>query len=276
MAELRDATTPLPEEAALAGGRGTPLLEEAALGGGRGAPLPEEAALGAGRGAPLPEGVAKVRMVEAMFDRIALRYDLLNSLLTLGLDTRWRRQTARLIELPFGSRVADLGCGTGDLCRELAGAGHRPVGIDRSRGMLAAARTVAPLIRADALVLPLPDASLDGVASGFALRNLASLPVFLSECARVLRPGGRLAFLELSEPEGWLLRVGHRFYFRRVVPLIGGLLSDRSAYRYLPRSTAYLPAPSRLVDAVCEAGFPDAERLTVSAGIAQIVVGTRA
>ena len=223
----------------------------------------------------LPQGDEKVKAVDAMFDAIAPRYDMLNRLLTFGMDVGWRRKTVRSLALPPGSRVLDLACGTGDLCRELAKRGYRPVGVDRSAGMLAAQRTTAPLVRGDALRLPFRNHSVDGIVCGFALRNFASLKPFLSECARVLRPGGRVALLEVSEPENGVLRWGHGVYFGKVVPLVGGLLSDADAYQYLPKSVAYLPSPRRMVSMMSESGFGAATRRPLSTGIAQLLTGTR-
>jgi demethylmenaquinone methyltransferase/2-methoxy-6-polyprenyl-1,4-benzoquinol methylase len=224
---------------------------------------------------PLPEGEQKVRAVRAMFDRIAPRYDLVNRVMTFGMDIGWRRSTVRALALPPGSVVLDLGCGTGDLCRELSGVGCAPIGFDLSRGVLAAARTGAPLVQADVLRLPVPDGSAAGVTCGFTLRNLADLGAFFAELARVTRPGGRIGLLEVSEPSNPLLRGGHRFYFGRVVPMLGGLLSDGDAYRYLPRSVTYLPPPAELVRRLRAAGFSDARREPLSAGIAQLLTGTR-
>ena len=223
----------------------------------------------------LPQGEEKQRAVRSMFDAIAPRYDLVNRIMTFRMDVGWRRKAVRSLALPSASTVVDLACGTGDLCRELAANGLRPVGVDLSFGMLANARTDAPLVQADALHLPLPDESVDGVTCGFALRNLVDLPGSLHEMARVLRPGGRIALLEVAEPESRVLRWGHGIYFGKVVPRIGGLLSDADAYRYLPRSVAYLPPPPELVQLVRDAGFPDAERRLLSRGISQLLVGTR-
>ena len=223
----------------------------------------------------LPQGDAKVKAVDDMFDAIAPRYDLLNRLLTFGMDVGWRRKTVRSLGLSPGSKVLDLACGTGDLCRDLTKRGYRPVGIDRSAGMLAAQRTTAPLVRGDALRLPFRSNSVDGIVCGFALRNFASLKPFLVECARVLRPGGRVALLEVAEPDNAVLRWGHGLYFGKVVPLVGGMLSDRDAYQYLPKSVAYLPPPSRIVSMMSETGFGAATRRSLSTGIAQLFTGTR-
>ncbi|MGQ0745079.1 MAG: ubiquinone/menaquinone biosynthesis methyltransferase [Acidimicrobiales bacterium] len=223
----------------------------------------------------LPQGQAKVAAVDAMFDTIAPRYDLLNRILTMGMDVGWRRRTVADLGLAPGSLVGDLACGTGDLCRELARAGHHPVGIDRSGGMLAAARTSAPLVQGDGLALGLASASLDGLVCGFALRNFAALDPMLAECARVLRPGGRMALLEVETPANPVLAMGHRFYFGKVVPAVGGLLSDRAAYRYLPRSVAYLPPTQGLLEMVSAAGFDRVDRRVLSAGIAQLITATR-
>jgi demethylmenaquinone methyltransferase/2-methoxy-6-polyprenyl-1,4-benzoquinol methylase len=223
----------------------------------------------------LPEGDEKVAAVRGMFDAIAPRYDLVNRVMTFRMDVGWRRRTVRSLGLPAGAVALDLACGTGDLCRELAAQGHQPIGADLSYGMLAAARTDAPLLQADALRLPLPDASVDGATCGFALRNLASLPPFFAELARVVRPGGRIALLEVAEPPNPVLRFGHRLYFGKVVPLVGGLLSDPAAYRYLPRSVAYLPDAGRMLGDLAAAGFVDVERRLLSFGISQLVTGTR-
>ena len=226
-------------------------------------------------GDPLPEGDEKVRAVRSMFDAIAPRYDLVNRIMTFRMDVGWRRRTVRDLSLGPASRVADLACGTGDRCRELAGAGLAPVGIDLSLGMLRAARTTAPLVQGDALALPLRDGSVDGATCGFALRNLVELAPFFTELARVVRPAGRIALLEVAEPRNPVLRLGHRAYFGHVVPRIGGMLSDPAAYRYLPRSVAYLPPIPVMLDQLAAAGFVEVRRHTLSGGIAQLLTATR-
>jgi demethylmenaquinone methyltransferase/2-methoxy-6-polyprenyl-1,4-benzoquinol methylase len=195
--------------------------------------------------------------------------------MTFGMDVGWRRRAVRELRLPGGALVADLACGTGDLCDELLTGGYRAVGFDFSHGMLRNAGTSAPLVEADALRLPLADGSVDGATCGFALRNVTELTALFAETARVLRLGGRVVFLETSEPDGRLLRAGHAVYFKRIVPLIGGALSDREAYRYLPRSMAYLPEPARLLSMLADAGFAGIERIALGGGVAQLLVGTR-
>ena len=223
----------------------------------------------------LPQGEEKSRRVRAMFDSIADRYDLVNRIMTLGLDVGWRRTAVAELRLAGGSRVADLACGTGDLCRELSAAGYSPVGFDFSTGMLRRATVSAPLVAADVLRLPLGDASVEGATCGFAMRNVADLDALFVETARVVRPAGRVVFLDASRPENALARAGHAVYFGRVVPLIGGALSDADAYRYLPRSLAYLPEPARLLEMLAAAGFADVRRRALGAGAAQLLIGTR-
>jgi len=223
----------------------------------------------------LPQGEEKVRAVRSMFDAIAPRYDLVNRVMTFRMDVAWRTRTVRELGLPDGSLDADLACGTGDFCRELQKQGLRPIGFDLSFGMLAAARTSAPLAEADALALPVPDSSLDGVTCGFALRNLVELDGFFAELARTVRPGGRIAFLEVAEPPNRFLRWGHSIYFGSIVPKVGGLLSDPSAYQYLPKSVAYLPEPGVMLQRLADAGFVQVERQLLSVGISQLITASR-
>jgi demethylmenaquinone methyltransferase/2-methoxy-6-polyprenyl-1,4-benzoquinol methylase len=223
----------------------------------------------------LPQGEAKVAAVRAMFDAIAPRYDLVNRVMTFGMDRGWRRATVRSLTLKPGDLVLDLACGTGDLCRDLAQAGYRPVGVDLSFEMLAHATAQVPLVQGDALRLPCPDASADGVTSGFGLRNFVELESFFLELGRVVRPGGRVALLDVAQPEQAVLRFGHRAYFGHVVPRIGALLSDAAAYRYLPRSVAYLPPVPIMLDQLRGAGFLAIERQLLSGGITQLFTATR-
>ena len=210
-----------------------------------------------------------------MFDTIAPRYDMVNRIMTFRLDERWRKRAINSLSLRAGSVVLDLASGTGDFCVGLRRAGLVPLSFDVSYGMLAADRSGSPRVQADILRLPIPDGSVDGVTCGFALRNLVDLGVFFAELGRVLRPGGRVALLDVGIPHNPLVRWGHGIYFGKVVPKIGGLLSDRGAYRYLPKSVAYLPPPAEMMSKLRSAGFADAHRVELSGGITQLLTGTR-
>ena len=225
---------------------------------------------------PLPTGEDKTRSIQAMFDVIAPRYDMVNRIMTFRMDVRWRRRTVAALGLAPGSSVIDLACGTGDLAHDLSERGLEPIGVDLSFGMLAAAPRAFPRLQADGMSLPLPDASVDGVTCGFALRNFTDLPATFAEMARVVRPGGRLALLEVATPPNPVLRFGHGVYFGQVVPRIGAALSDGDAYRYLPRSVAYLPEPEEMLDMLRELGFTHVRRTLFSVGIAQLLSATRA
>ena len=211
-----------------------------------------------------------------MFDTISPRYDLVNRVMTFRMDVGWRKRTVKALGLPSGSRVLDLAAGTGDLCRDLAKTGLVPIGMDLSFGMLSHAKTEAPLVQCDALRLPVADGAVDGVTCGFALRNFADLDQFFAEIGRVTRPGGRVALLDASTPPNRLMKFGHGIYFGRVVPLIGGLLSDPTAYRYLPKSLAYLPEPPVMLTMLQSHGFSGVQRDLLAGGIAQLIVGTKA
>ncbi len=227
----------------------------------------------------LPSPERKQQFVERMFDRIAPRYDLLNRLMTFGIDRSWRRRLIEGLGLGPGATVVDLGCGTGDLLEEVRRRGGKPIGVDLSAGMLALARKRQAefmLIRGDAACLPLKDACADGVVSAFALRNFVSIPGVLAEAARVLRSGGRLGILEVDRPRAAWRRLAFDTYFTRVVPLLGGLLSRREAYRYLSASLAYLPEEAELAAMLKNAGFTDVTKRSLTGGAAQFVLATRA
>jgi demethylmenaquinone methyltransferase / 2-methoxy-6-polyprenyl-1,4-benzoquinol methylase len=223
----------------------------------------------------LPSGREKTAQVRAMFDAIAPRYDLVNRVMTFGLDLRWRRQAIQALAIADGSTVLDVACGTGDFLAALRSAGHRSFGVDLSWGMLCADRSGAPLVQGDGDRLPVADGSIDALTCGYALRNVAELDALFAEIARVVRPGGRISLLEVAEPTGGVLRAGHRVWFRRAVPAIGGLLSDRAAYRYLPASTAYLPPTDELRRLLVEAGFSTVNLHLLSGGLSQVLTATR-
>lgn len=223
----------------------------------------------------LPTGEAKTARVRSMFDTIAPRYDLVNRVMTFGLDQSWRRAAVDALGLPAGAAVLDLACGTGDLSTLARRRGYRTVGVDLSWGMLVAGPGGGPRAQSDVARLALATSSFDGVVCGYALRNFTDLAVSLGEAARVLRPGGRIAVLEVAAPRRGLLRVGYRWWFERVVPVLGGLLSDPDAYRYLPRSTAYLPPAEALRRIFLDAGFSTVGRRLLYGGLSQLITATR-
>jgi demethylmenaquinone methyltransferase/2-methoxy-6-polyprenyl-1,4-benzoquinol methylase len=226
----------------------------------------------------LPTGAAKHVAVRKMFDRIAPRYDLLNRLVSLGLDQSWRRRALDLVRVGGGDLVLDLACGTGDLCEQVRERDAEVIGVDFAREMLrgAAGREIkADFVNADAAALPLADATVDVVTCGFALRNFIALEPVFREIARILRPGGRLAIIEVDRPSSAIVRGAHSLYFDRFVPILGGLLSDRDAYRYLPESTAYLPPQDVLLASIEGAGFAQVDKQRLLLGAAQIITGVR-
>jgi demethylmenaquinone methyltransferase/2-methoxy-6-polyprenyl-1,4-benzoquinol methylase len=188
-----------------------------------------------------PEGVRN------MFDRIAPVYDVMNRITTAGLDQRWRRATVRAVVRP-GDRVLDAACGTGDLAVIAAKSGATVTGLDFSERMLDRARRKAPgleWVHGDLLALPFPDATFDVATVGFGVRNVADAAKAISELRRVLRPGGRLAILELTRPRG-PLRWFYALWFDRLMPLLGKLLPGGEAYTYLPASVRRFPGPDEL------------------------------
>ncbi len=223
------------------------------------------------------------RWVRRMFGSVARRYDLLNRLLSFGADRSWRRRTVARVEAVLmrpGARVLDLCCGTGDLLLALQSRLGSPVwGCDFCRPMLAVARRKAPsavLVEADALHLPVPDASLDLVTIAFGFRNLANYRAGLEEMARVLRPGGVAAILEFSQPGGRLVPALYGFYSRNVMPLVGGALSgSREAYAYLPESVRRFPRAGDLAGEMRAAGFREVAFERMTAGIVALHLGTR-
>lgn len=201
-----------------------------------------------------------------MFDAIAERYDLMNRLISLGIDQRWRRKTVAALRAPEGGRILDLATGTADLALLIASL-HPSVrvdGLDPSARMLEVGRAKVQatgleqrvvLTQGVAEHLPYPPASFDGVTIAFGIRNVPDRLAALREMARVTRPGGRVAILELSEPRQGLLGPFARFHIHTVVPWLGGLLSGSSEYRYLQRSIEAFPPPERFAETMAEAGL---------------------
>jgi demethylmenaquinone methyltransferase/2-methoxy-6-polyprenyl-1,4-benzoquinol methylase len=210
-----------------------------------------------------------------MFDAIAKRYELVNKLMTFGLDARWRRRAVADLRLPPNSLVLDIAAGTGDFTRELVRQGHRAIATDLSLGMLRAGSEMPEAVQADASSLPFRSASFDGITCGYALRNFTDLAATFEEMARITRGGGRLSLLEVSEPRSGLWRAGFRLWFHRVVPFIGSLVSDRAAYQYLPQSTAYLPASEEIVRMLNSVGFSAVNHRRIMGGLSQQFIATR-
>ena len=214
--------------------------------------------------------------VRVMFDRITPVYDAMNRVMTVGLDQRWRRLTARAVVRP-GERVLDACCGTGDLAVAAEQAGGRVTGLDFSRGMLERAKrksSTVEWVESNLTALPFEDESFDAATVGFGIRNVPDLESGLRELARVLRPGGRLACLEITRPRG-LLRPFFGIWFDRVVPLVGRLLPGGAAYTYLPASVRRFPGPADLGAAFGRAGLRDVSWQLLAGGIVALHVGTK-
>ncbi len=228
----------------------------------------------------------KAERVLRMFDRIARRYTLVNTIISLGQDGRWRREAVRLARIRPGDRLLDVCCGPGELADAFAAARPAPaeiVACDFSPQMLRQAerrqrlRTLPlRLVQADAMDLPFPDGRFDLVSCAFGVRNLSDARAGLGEFARVLAPGGRLVVVEFAMPPGRLLRAGYRLYFTRLLPRIGGLISgQRSAYAYLPRSVETFFSPDRIADMFRGVGLGDVRQRRMTLGAAVATVGTR-
>ena len=229
----------------------------------------------------------KGRGIRDMFDKIAPRYDLLNRLLSLGVDKRWRRFAVRQLAVPKDGMVLDIATGTGDVALEVAlqtDASVKIVGSDFTQGMLVLGRdkiSDSPyrdrivLVNAPCEAMPHPAGIFDGITIAFGIRNVVDRQKGLSEMARVLKPGGRAAILEFATPRNSLFRVVYYFYFLRVLPWLGGLLSQRSAYQYLPDSVLEFPDRETFKEMMEEAGFVDVKIYDLTGGIAAVHVGTR-
>jgi demethylmenaquinone methyltransferase/2-methoxy-6-polyprenyl-1,4-benzoquinol methylase len=219
-----------------------------------------------------------------MFDRIADRYDLMNSVMTAGLHHRWRERTADLARVGPGDSALDVCCGTGDLALELArrvGADGAVVGLDFSAPMLELAgeksrAAGAPVrwMQGNALELPFGDGEFDAATVGFGVRNLVDLERGIAEMARVVRPGGRVVILEITTPERPPLSWFFAVWFDRIVPLLGAVAGDRDAYSYLPSSVRRFPPAPQLAALMDRAGLREIRYLVLAGGIIAIHAGT--
>jgi demethylmenaquinone methyltransferase/2-methoxy-6-polyprenyl-1,4-benzoquinol methylase len=221
-----------------------------------------------------------------MFDAIAARYDLLNRVLSLGVDQGWRRKTVDALEIQPGYRLLDLATGTADLALQLAARypDTSVVGLDPSSGMLEVGRRKVgaagacariQILRGSAETLPFQDGSFDGITMAFGIRNVPDRPQALREMARVLRPSGKLAILELSEPQGGAIGPLARFHIRTLVPRIGALLSGAREYRYLQQSIAAFPAPAEFGELMTRAGLAVSRIVPLTFGVSCLYVATR-
>jgi demethylmenaquinone methyltransferase/2-methoxy-6-polyprenyl-1,4-benzoquinol methylase len=250
---------------------------------------------------PLPPPEKKAFYVREMFGAIARRYDLMNHLMTLGRDQHWRRYTVSQLDLPSGSPAAedgrpadterapcavlDVATGTGDLALEVL---HQApnctvVGLDIVPQMLSLAQQKAaaseaslPLAGGDALQLPFGEAVFDGVVTGFAMRNVTDIPAAFAEMARVTRPGGRMACLEIAKPQAPIFRQLYALYFYHLVPLIGGWITgEPSAYTYLPHSLTAFLTPDEIAEVMRQTGWREVHYRRLMLGTVAVHVGTR-
>jgi len=229
----------------------------------------------------------KGRGIQNMFDTIAPRYDLLNRLLSMGIDRRWRRFAVRQLELKENARFLDIATGTGDVALEIAAQTPDSVeiiGEDFTQGMLVLGRdkvAVSPyrqrirLANASCEAIPHPEQTFDGITIAFGIRNVIDRELGLREMVRVLKPGGRAVILEFSHPKNRLFQNIYYFYFKHILPFIGGLLSKRSAYQYLPDSVLEFPDSGTFESMMREAGFEQVRSHPLTGGIATVFVGTR-
>jgi len=229
----------------------------------------------------------KGRGIRDMFQNIAPRYDMLNRLLSFGIDRRWRTFAVRQLQIPENGQVLDIATGTGDVALEIASRtpdSVRIVGEDFTQGMLLHGRdkiAASPyahrivLVNAPCESIPHPDACFDGITIAFGIRNVVDRAAGLREMCRVLKPGGRAVILEFSTPLNPLFRAVYLFYFRRLLPAIGGLLSRRSAYQYLPDSVLEFPARDAFRKMMLEAGFADVVAHDLTGGIVTVYVGAK-
>ena len=222
-----------------------------------------------------------------MFDRIARRYDFVNRVLSIGLDKGWRRRTVRSLQLGEAPKVLDLATGTGDLAIDIARMtpGATVVGLDPSPGMLAIAHDKiakkqladrVTLVEGDAQVLPYADGEMDAITIAFGIRNVPDRARALREMARVVRPGGRIAILELGEPKRGVMGAMARFHTRHVVPKLGALLSGKREYAYLQKSIAAFPPADEFAALMMTSGLSVIEVSPLTFGACNLYVATPA
>ncbi len=229
----------------------------------------------------------KGRGVRRMFDTIAPRYDLLNRLLSFGIDRRWRRYAVAQLDIPKGGRALDIATGTCDVALEIAGNTDPSVtivGEDFTQGMLVHGQKkldLSPLgqritlVNAPCEAIPHPDESFDAITIAFGIRNVVDREQGLREMVRVLKPGGRAVILEFSNPRSRVFRSLYYFYFRHLLPAIGGLFSQRSAYQYLPDSVLEFPAQEKFCEMMKDAGFSRVDFSDLTFGISTVYVGDK-
>lgn len=229
----------------------------------------------------------KGRGIREMFQTIAPRYDFLNRLLSLGIDRYWRSFAVGQLSIPENGKVLDIATGTGDVALKVAAttpASVTIVGEDFTQGMLVLGREKVlrspyaeriSLVNAPCESIPHPDNLFDGVTIAFGIRNVVDRESGLREMCRVLKPGGKAVILEFSTPRSWFFGALYQFYFRRLLPFIGGLFSKRSAYQYLPDSVLEFPSREEFSTMMRDAGFSQTEYYDLTFGIVTVYVGTR-
>ena len=221
-----------------------------------------------------------------MFSKIVPKYDLLNSILSLGLDRYWRNRTATLLEPAKGKCYLDLGCGTGAMSLELISKceSARVIGLDPVYSMLRAAKKnfekrrfgkTVKFVVGDAMKMPFRKEVFDGMISGFCIRNISDQSAVFEETYRVVKTGGNITVLELTRPQNFVIRIFHRIYNRTVLPIIGGLFSNGSAYKYLAKSIEKFPEQKAIIEMISRAGWKVVEAIKVTAGIVSIFIARK-
>jgi demethylmenaquinone methyltransferase/2-methoxy-6-polyprenyl-1,4-benzoquinol methylase len=224
----------------------------------------------------LPSPNTKRKFVKQMFDDTADKYDRTNAVITLGLDTSWRKRSIKLLECQKDDLILDVASGTGDLCNILLKKGMNPISMDFSEGMLMKSITTAPRVQGDALQMPFFDNTFNGVTCGFSLRNFTDIETYFKSCARVLKPKGRLMAVDATTPSNPIVKFFHAIWFRGVIPILGKLSgSSKEAYRYLPLSTAYLPDDQTIIGMLEKSEFEDIEIKKFMLGSVICITATR-